>query len=127
MLEYNKILYNIISPERVEKKVQKNINGSENYFLQSFDMAYKRRRTSRKGKCSNKDPAPFAVSLKSRKRKDTVENSQVQKRLDLLLKKRGKLGQSQQERGFIGATLAATASLWLPLPVKGVKKDTSLN
>ena len=59
--------------------------------------------------------------MKSRKRKDTATNSQVQKRIDSLLKKRGKLGQSQQEGGFIGAILAATASLWLPLAVKGVK------
>ena len=102
----------------MEKKVQKDINKSENYFLQSFDMAYKRRRTSRKGKCSKKNPAPFAVSLKSQKRKDTAANSQVQKRLDSLFKKHGKLGQSQQE----GAILAAIAPLWLSLAVKGVKK-----
>ena len=60
--------------------------------------------------------------MKSRKRKDTAANSQVQKRLDSLLKKRGKLGQSQQEGGFIGAILAATAPLWLPLTIKGVKR-----
>ena len=59
----------------MEKKVQKDINGSENDFLQSFDMAYKTKRTSKKGKCSKKNPAPFAVSLKSRKRKDTATNS----------------------------------------------------
>ena len=106
----------------MEKKVQKNINRSENYFVQSFDMAYKRKRTSRKPKCSKKNPAPFGVSLKSRKRKDTAANSQAEKRLYSLLKKRGKLGQSQQEGGFIGAILAATAPLWLPLAVKGVKK-----
>ena len=90
--------------------------------LQSFDMAYKRRRTSKKSKCSNKNSIPFAVSLKSPKRKDTAVNSQVQKRLDSSLKKRGKFGQSQQEGGFIGAILAATAPLWLPLAVKGVRK-----
>ena len=90
--------------------------------LQSFSMAYRRRRTSKKSKCSKKNSVPFAVSLKSPKRKDTAVNSQVQKRLDSLLKKRGKLGQSQQEGGFIGAILAATAPLWLPLAVKGVKK-----
>ena len=106
----------------MEEKVQKGINRSEHYFLQSFDMAYKRRRTSRKGKCSKENSAPFAVSLKSWKRKDTVANSQVQKRLDSLLSKRGKLGKSQQEGGFIGAILAAVAPLWLPLVVKGVKK-----
>ena len=106
----------------MEKEVQKDINSSENYFLHSFDMAYKRRRTSRTGKCSKKNPAPFAVSLKSWKHKDTVTNSQVQNRLDSLLKQRGKLGQSQQEGGFIGAVLAATAPFWLPLAVKGVKK-----
>ena len=39
-----------------------------------------------------------------------------------MFQKRGKLGQSQQEGGFIGAILAATAPLWLPLAVKGVKK-----
>ena len=85
-------------------------------------MAYKRRRTSRKGKCSKKNPASFAVSLKSRKLKDTAANAQVQKRLDSLLKKRGKLGQSQQEGGLIGVILAATAPLWLLLAVKAVKK-----
>ena len=85
-------------------------------------MAHKRRRTSKKGKCSKKNPAPFAVSLKSGKHKDTTVNSQVQKRLESLLQNRGKLGQSQQEGGFIGAILAATAPLWLPLAVKGVKK-----
>ena len=62
------------------KKVQKDINKSENDFLQSFDMAYKSRRTFRKGKCSKKNPAPFAVSLKSRKHKGTATNLQVQKR-----------------------------------------------
>ena len=106
----------------MEKKVQKYINRTENYFLHSFDMAYKRRRTSKKGKCSKKNSAPFAVSLKSRKHKDTVANSQIQKRLESLFQKRGKLGKSQQEGGFIGAILAATAPLWLPLAVKGVKK-----
>ena len=90
--------------------------------LQSFNMAYKRGRTSKKSKCSNKNSIPFAVSLKSQKRKDTAANLQVQKRLDSLLKKRGKFGQSQQEGGFIGAILAATAPLWLPLAVKRVKK-----
>ena len=84
-------------------------------------MAYKRRRTSKNGKCSKKNPAHFAVSLKSRKHKDTITNSQVQKRSESLFQKRGKLGKSQQEGGFIGAILAATASLWLPLAVKGVK------
>ena len=51
-----------------------------------------------------------------------MTNSQVQKRLDSLLKKCGKFGQSQQEGGFIGTILAATAPLWLPLTIKGVKK-----
>ena len=106
----------------MEKEVQKDINRGVNVFLQSFDMAYKRKKTSKKGKCSEKNSAPFAVSLKSQKHKDTVTNSQVQKRLDSLLKKRGKLGQSQQEGGFIGAILAAIAPLWLPLAIKGVKK-----
>ena len=98
----------------MEKKVQKDINRSEHYLLHSFDMAYKRRRMSKRGKCSKKNPAPFAVSLKSRKHKDTVTNSQVQKRLESLFQKRGKLGQSEQEGGFIRAILAATAPLWLP-------------
>ena len=80
--------------------------------MQSFDMAYKRGRTSKKSKCSNTNSIPFAVSLKSPKRKDTAANLQVQKRLDSLLKKHGKFGQSQQEGG----------PLWLPLAVKGVKK-----
>ena len=82
-------------------------------------MAYKRRRTSRKSKCSNK---LFTVSLNSRKRKGVTTNSQDQKRLETLLQKRGKVGKSQQEGGFIGAILAATASLWLPLAVKSVRK-----
>ena len=85
-------------------------------------MAYKKRRTSKKGKCSKESSVPFAVSLKSRKHKDTVTNSQVQKRLESLFQKRGKLDQSQQEGGFIGAILAATAPLWLPLAVKGEKR-----
>ena len=85
-------------------------------------MVYKRVRTSKKSKFSEKNSVPFTVSLKSRKRKDTTANLQVQKRLDSLLKKRGKFGQSQQEGRFIGAILAATALLWLPLAVKGVKK-----
>ena len=55
--------------------------------LQSFSMAYRRRRTSKKSKRSKKNSVP-----------------------------------SQQEGGFIGAILAATAPLWLPLAVKGVKK-----
>ena len=90
-------------------------------------MTYKRRRKSKKGNCSKKNPAHFAVSLKSRKHKDMVTNSQVQKRLESLFQKRGKLGQSQQERGFIGAILAATVPLWLPLAVKGVKKILHYN
>ena len=49
----------------MKNKVQKDINKSENYFLQSFDVASKSRRTSRKGKYSKKNPAPFAVSHKS--------------------------------------------------------------
>ena len=106
----------------MEKKVQKDINRSQNVFLQSFDMVYKRGRTSKKSKCSKKNSVPFTVSLKSWERKDIVANLQVQKRLDSLLKKSSKLGQSQQEGGFIGAILAATAPLWLPLAVKGVKK-----
>ena len=106
----------------MEKKVQKAINSSENNVLQSFYMAYKKRRTSKMGKYSKKNSASFAVSLKSRKQKDTTVNSQVQKRLDSLLKKRGKIGKRQQEGGFIGAILAATAPLWLPLAIKGVKK-----
>ena len=105
----------------MEKKVQKVINTSENVVLQSFDIAYKRRRTSKKSKCSKKSSVPFTV-LKSPKCKDTAANLQVKKRLDSLLKKRGKFGQSQQEGRFIGAILAATAPLWLPLAVKGVKK-----
>ena len=106
----------------MEKKVQKDINRSQNVFLQSFDMVHKRGRTSEKSKCSKKNSVPFSVSLKSWERKDIAANLQVQKRLDSLLKKRSKLGQSQQEGGFIGAILAATAPLWLPLAVKGVKK-----
>ena len=88
-------------------------------FLYSFEMVYKRRRTLGKSKCSKK---PFAVSLNSRKHKGVMNNSQVQKRLESLLQKRGKVGKSQQEGGFIGAILAATAPLWLALAVKGVKR-----
>ena len=82
-------------------------------------MAYKRRRTSRKSKRSKK---PFTVSLNSRRRKGVTTNSQVQKRLESLLQKRSKFSKSQQEGGFIGAILGATAPLWLPLAVKGAKK-----
>ena len=82
-------------------------------------MAYKRRRAFAKSKCSIKS---FAVSLNSRKSKGVMTNSQVRKRLKSLLQKRGKVGKSQLEDGFIGAILAATAPLWLPLTVKGVKK-----
>ena len=80
-------------------------------------MAHKRRRASGKSKCSKK---PFVVSLNSRKRKGVTTNSQVQKRLESLLQKRGKIGKSEGD--FIGVILAATAPLWLPLAVKGVKK-----
>ena len=82
-------------------------------------MAYKRRRTSRKSKRSKK---PFTASLNSQRRKDSTTNSQVQKRLESLLQKRSVFGKSQQEGGFIGVILAATAPLWLPLAVKGLKK-----
>ena len=82
-------------------------------------MAYKRRRSSRKSKRSKK---PFTVSFNSRKCKVVTTNSQVQKRLESLLQKRGKVGKSQQEGGLIGVILAATAPLWLPLAVKGVEK-----
>ena len=105
----------------MEKNVQNYINGTENDILQSFDTAYKRRRMSKKGKRSKKNSALFTVSLKSHKRKHTTVNSQVQKRLESLLQKRGKLSESQQEGGIIGSILAATAPLWLPLAVKGVK------
>ena len=106
----------------MEKKAQKDINRSENVFLQSFDLVYKRGRTCKKSKYSKNSSVTFTVSLKSRERKETAANLQAQKRLDSLLKKRGKFGQSQQEGGFIGAILAATAPLWLPLAVKGAKK-----
>ena len=75
----------------MEKKVQKDINRSENVLLQSFDVAYKRRRTSKRSKCSKKSSVPFTVSLKSQKCKDTAANLQVQKRLDSLLKNVGNL------------------------------------
>ena len=64
----------------------------------------------------------FTVSLKSWKHKGTTVNSQVQKGLDSLLEKRGKFGKCQQEGGFIGAILAATALLWLSISVKGEKR-----
>ena len=82
-------------------------------------MAYERRRTSRKSKRSKK---PFTASLNSQKHKGVATNSQVQKRVETLLQKHGKVGKNQQEGGLIGAILAATAPLWLPLAVKGVKK-----
>ena len=94
----------------MEKKVQKDINRSENVFLQSFDMAYKRRRTSKKSKCSKKSYVPFTVSLKSPKSKDTVANLQD---WILYLKKRGKFAQSQ-EGGFMGAILPAPALYGYP-------------
>ena len=87
-------------------------------FSYSFEMAHKTRRTSGKSKCSKK---PFVVSLNSRKHKGVTTNSQVKKRLELLLQKRGKIGKSQQEGGCIGAILAATAPLWSPPAVKGAK------
>ena len=68
--------------------------------LQSFDVAYKRRRMTKKGKHSNKNSPPFTVSLKSRKLEGTSVNSQVHKRLESLLDKRGKFGKSQQEGGL---------------------------
>ena len=103
----------------MEEKIQKSINKCEDNFLYSFEMAYKRRRTSKKSKRSKK---PFMVSLNSQKHKGVTTNSQVQKRLESLLQKHGKVGKSQQEGGFIGAILGATAPLWLPLAVKGVKQ-----
>ena len=78
--------------------------------------------TSGKSKCSKKKSSPFTVSLNSRNRKGVTTNSQVQKRLESLLQNRGKVGKSQQEGGFIGIILAATAPLWLPPAVKSVKK-----
>ena len=106
----------------MEEKIQKSINKCKDDFLYSFEMAYKRKRTSGKSKCSEKKSSLFTVSLNSRNRKGITTNSEVQKRLESLLQKRGKVGKSQQEGGFIGAILAATAPLWLPLAVKGVKK-----
>ena len=76
-------------------------------------------RTTRKSKCSKKS---FTVSLNLRKRKGITTNSQVQKKFESLLQKRSRVRKSQQEGGFIGAILAATAPLWLPLAVKDVKK-----
>ena len=100
---------------------KESINKCKDDFLYSFEMAYKRRRTSGKSKCSKKKSSPFTVSLNSRNRKGITTNSQVQKRLESL-QRRGKVGKSQQEGGFIGAILAATAPLWLAPAVKGVKK-----
>ena len=66
-----------------------------------------------------KNSAPFIASLKLRQHKDAAANLQVQKRLDSLLKKRGKFGQIQQEGGFIGAILGvfkkADLRQWLPI------------
>ena len=92
----------------MEEKIQKSINKCKDDFLYSFEMAYKRRRTSGKSKCTKKKFPPFTVSLNSRKRKGVTTNSQVQKRLESLLQNRGKVGKSQQEGSFIGAILAAT-------------------
>ena len=61
----------------MEDKIQKSINKCKGDFLYSFEMAYKRRRTSRKSKCSEKKSSPFTVSLDSRKRKGVTINSQV--------------------------------------------------
>ena len=73
MLRYNKMLYNIIHPALKEwkKKFKKSINKCEDNFLYSFEMAYKKRRTSRKSKRSKK---PFTVSLNSRKHKGVTTN-----------------------------------------------------
>ena len=110
----------------MEKKVQKDINKSKNYFLHSFDMAHKRRRTTRKGKCSKKNSAPLAVSLKTRKRKDTVTNSQVQKSLDSLLKQRGKiLSKSTERRVYRGCSCFYCTSM-VTLSRKRSKEDTLL-
>ena len=84
----------------MEKKVQKDINRSEYNFLYSFDMAYKRRRMSKKGKRSKKNSAPFAVFLKSRKHKDTVTNSQVQKRLESCFKNVANLVKVNRKEGL---------------------------
>ena len=77
---------------------------------------------------AKKNSATFAVLPKSRKLTGTTTNfEQVQKRLDSLLKKRGKFGQSQQEGGFIGATLCCYCTSMVILSRKGSKKHTSLN
>ena len=94
MLEDNEILYNIISLtlKEFKRKVIRIYVGVNMSVLQSFDMAYKRRRKTKKGKRSNKNSPPFTVSLKSLKLKGTSVNSQVQKRLESSLNKRGKFG-----------------------------------
>ena len=63
-------------------------------------MAYERKRTSKKGKCSKENPTPFVVSLKSRNLKDTAANSQVQKRLDYLLKNVASLVKVNRKKGL---------------------------
>ena len=76
----------------------------------------------KKSKCSEKNSVPFNISLKSWKHKDNVANLKVQKRLDSFLRNISNLGQSQQEGGSIGAILATTAPLRLPLAVKRLKR-----
>ena len=78
----------------------------------------KRKQASKKSVSQKK--SPFVVSLRRRNNSDA--NSQVKKRLDSLMTKPPTFGKSQQEGGFIGAILAVTAPLWLPLTVKGIKK-----
>ena len=49
----------------MEEKIQKSISKCKDDFLYSFEMAYKKRRTSGKSKRSKKKSSPFTVSLNS--------------------------------------------------------------
>ena len=91
-------------------------------FSYSVEMAHKRRRTSGKRKCSKK---PFVVSLNSRKRKGVTTNYQVQKRLESLSQKRGKIGKSTGRR-FYRCYTRSHCSFVVTSSHKGSKTDTSL-
>ena len=68
---------------------------------------------------------PFAVSLKSRKRKGTTTDSQVQKRLDCLLKKTWQILSKSTGRWVYRCYSCCYCSYVVTLSRKGSKKDTS--
>ena len=94
--------------------------------LQSFSMAYRRRRTSKKSKRSKKNSVPFAVSLKSPKRKDTAVNSQVQKRLEFIVSKTWQTWSKSTRRRIYRSYSCSYCASMVTLSCKRSKKDTSL-